>query len=243
MIWPDLSTRSEAAELMDDRSIGGAELADALSQLRVINYLLGGNQPTIEGVERLWRAAGQPIALHIVDIGAGSGEVSQQLLAWADRRRVKLKITLSDIHPDTCAVAAAYHKSEPRITVQQGDVFELAAESCDIVTASLFTHHFPTAQLPELFSAMARAARLGIVINDLHRHRLAWLLIALATRLFSGNRMMRPDAPLSVRRGFRRTELERLRSVPELARLRCRWRPFFRYLVIIPHVSSVHSAR
>jgi 2-polyprenyl-3-methyl-5-hydroxy-6-metoxy-1,4-benzoquinol methylase len=233
MRWPDLRTRSEAAELMDDLAIGGAELSEALGQLRLINYVLSGGQPTVEGVDRLWKAAGRPLALHILDIGAGSGEVSRHLFAWAERRHVQLRITLSDIHPETCAVAAAYHQHEPRITVQQGDAFALAPEAYDMVTASLFTHHFSRAQLPTLLTGMVRAARFGVVINDLHRHWLAWLSIALATRLLSRNRMIRHDAPLSVQRGFRRAELERLREIPELARLRCSWRPFFRYLVLI----------
>jgi SAM-dependent methyltransferase len=232
-MWPDLRERSTADELMDDRSIGGRELAEALAQLRLINSVLGGAEPTLEGVQRLWRAAGRPPQLHILDIGAGSGEVARRLCAWADQCGIELRITLIDIHPDTCAVAAAFHQAEPRITVQQGDAFALATNSCDIVTAALFTHHFPTTVLPELVQAMARAARIGVVINDLQRHWLAWAAIALATRLLSRNRMIRHDAPLSVQRGFRRGELEALRRFPALAKLTCHWRPWFRYLVVV----------
>jgi 2-polyprenyl-3-methyl-5-hydroxy-6-metoxy-1,4-benzoquinol methylase len=232
-MWPDLRERSSADELMDDRSIGGQELAEALAQLRLINQVLGGGGPTIEGVVQLWRKAGRPRTLDLIDIGAGSGEVARRLCAWADQRGIDLHITLIDIHPDTCAVAAAFHQHEPRITVRQGDAFALEANGCDIVTASLFTHHFPADLLPPLVSAMARAARIGVVINDLQRHRFAWLAISLATRLLSRNRMIRHDAPLSVRRGFHRSELEALRNTPGLESLRCRWRPWFRYLVTV----------
>lgn len=219
---------------MDDLSVGGDDLVGALRQLRVINRLLGAAGPTVEGVEALWRAAGRPAALSIVDVGAGSGDLNRPLLAWAERRRVELGITLVDIQPETCNEAAAYFAAEPRVRVWCGDVFDLEADSADIVTAALFTHHVPAAQLPALYRAMLRAARLGIVVNDLHRHVVAWAFIAAATQILSRNRMIRHDAPLSVRRGFRAGDLEALQMCPDLAGLRFAWRPLFRYLVIVP---------
>jgi hypothetical protein len=58
------------------------------------------------------------------------------------------------------------------------------------------------------------------------------------TRLFSRNRLIRHDAPLSVQRGFRPADFERLRDLPDLRGLRYRWRPLFRYLVIVPPLTS-----
>jgi len=229
---PDLRERSADAELMDDRSIAGAELDRALQELRIINRLLGSAGPTIEGVAGIWRAAGCPRRLHILDVGAGSGDVNRALLRWADRRHIDMRITLVDMHPQTCKTAAAYYDGEARIQVICADLLRLALRPADIVTASLFTHHFSTAQLPAVYRAMLHCARLGIVVNDLHRHWLAWLAIRLATRLFSHNRMIRHDAPLSVRRGFRSAELRALQCEPALANLQIAWRPWFRYLVI-----------
>lgn len=231
---PDLSGRAEALELMDDRSIAGHELTEALYQLRWINRLLGGAFPTLEGVARLWRQAGRPDQLSILDIGAGSGDVNRLLLRWATRRKIDLQVTLIDIHPETCAVAAAYYRNEPRVQVAQADVMHLPTRGVDIVTASLFVHHFPSRQLPAILRSMTRVARLGVVINDLHRSLVAWASIWFLTRLFSRNRMIRNDGPLSVRRGFRSADFEQLRRKPELRELRYAWRPLFRYLVIVP---------
>lgn len=230
----DLSERSTAPELMDDLRIGGSELARALQQLRLINWLLGGAWLTLEGVARLWRQAGQPRQLEIVDVGAGSGDASRLLLRWATLRRITMKITLIDIHPETCVVAEAYYQDEPRVRVEQGDVFLLPPRCTDIVTASLFAHHFPDEQLPALFRTMAEAAQIGLVVNDLHRHTAAWASIWLLTHLFSRNRMIRHDASLSVRRGFRAADFERLRGEYGLGELHYIWRPMFRYLVTVP---------
>jgi 2-polyprenyl-3-methyl-5-hydroxy-6-metoxy-1,4-benzoquinol methylase len=230
---PDLTIRSEAPELMDDLSIGGAELVETLAQLRRINRLLGAAWPTLEGVTRLWSQAGRPRQLSILDTGAGSGELNCCLLRWADRSGLRMRITLLDIHPDTCQVAANYYQNDPRVQVIQGDICRLGLNQVDIVTASLFLHHFPAGRLPLILSSMLRVARLGVVINDLHRHKLAWVFIKIATHLFSQNRLIRHDAPLSVRRGFRAADLEALKKALEPDRLSYRWRPFFRYLMII----------
>jgi SAM-dependent methyltransferase len=224
--------RSEQPERMDDRAIVGPELTEALRQLRQINRLLVAWLPTVEGVDRLWRAAGRPRALTVLDVGAGSGDISGHLLRWARLRGVALRLVLSDIHPSTCERAAAYHRDAPGVSVLCADVLRLPLKA-DIVTASLFLHHFPTAELPAVVGAMARAARAGVVVNDLQRSVWAWLGIWLATRLFSRNPMIRSDAPLSVRRGFRAAELRALRGAPGLGRLRWWWRPLFRYLMVL----------
>jgi SAM-dependent methyltransferase len=233
--WPDLRERSAAEELMDDRSIGGAELEGALRELRVINRVLASARPTVEGVERLWRAAGCPRRLSLLDVGAGSGDGCRALLRWAERRGVALAITLVDIHPETCAEAARFFQGEPRVSVRQGDLFDLPPGSADIVTAVFLLHHFPDALLGRALEALARAARIGVVVNDLHRSRVAWAAIRLATAALSRNRMIRHDAPLSVARGFRAADLRRLRALPGLERLWFAWRPMYRWLVVIPH--------
>ncbi|MFZ5816417.1 MAG: methyltransferase domain-containing protein [Bacillota bacterium] len=229
-----LESRAEEPERMDDRSIGGRELEEALLQLGLINRLLGAAWVTLEGVVRLWRGAGRPARLHLLDVGAGAGDLNRLLLRWGRLRGVDLRVTLLDIHPETCAHAARRYRDEPRVQVEQGDLFHLPPGRADIVTASLVLHHLATPELPSALLSLRRAARLGVVVNDLHRHPLAAGLIGIATRLLSRNPMIRHDAPLSVRRGFRAAELEALRSTPGLEGLRWRWRPFFRYLITLP---------
>ncbi|MFZ5828232.1 MAG: SAM-dependent methyltransferase [Bacillota bacterium] len=230
----DYHDRAAEPERMDDRSIGGPELEEALHQLSWINRLLGAAWVTLEGVVELWRRAGRPRRLHLLDVGAGAGDINRVLLRWARRAGVDLRITLVDIHPETCRHAARQFRDEERVTVEQGDLFALDAHRADIVTASLVLHHVPTDELESALLSLRRAARLGVVVNDLHRHPVAEGFIAAATRLLSRNPMIRHDAPLSVRRGFRAAELEALRERPGLAGLRCRWRPLFRYLVTLP---------
>lgn len=228
-----LQVRLESPERMDDLSIGGAELRGALVQLAWINRVLGAARITREGVMRLWRAAGRPRRLHVLDVGAGGGDINWALLRWARREGVSLSLTLLDRHPETCAFAAERFRREPRVRVVQGDLQALPAQSADIVTASLVLHHLPSLQVPWTLLHWQQAARIGVVVNDLQRHPAALASIRLATRLLSRNPMIRHDAPLSVQRGFRAAELADLRGYPGLEGLRYRSRPFFRYLITL----------
>jgi 2-polyprenyl-3-methyl-5-hydroxy-6-metoxy-1,4-benzoquinol methylase len=233
MDWPDLRQRSTAPERMDDFANGGRELAKALGQLRLINRLLGAAWPTLYGVRRLWRQAGRPRRLHLIDVGAASGDPNRLLLRWAKIAGVDLRITLLELNPETCAHAQAYWAAEPRVSVQQGDLFALAPQSADILTAAMVLHHFETPRVADALRVLRRAARLGVVVNDLHRHPVAWWFIWGATALLSRNPMIRHDAPLSVARGFARADLVQLQRLEGLGDLRCRWAPLFRWLLLL----------
>lgn len=229
-----LEERSVEPELMDDFSTGGAELQEALVHLRLLNRIFGAASPTVYGVRKLWKQAGKPDRLAILDIGAGSGDANARLLKWAENAGIDLRLTLVDRTVEACREAREYYRNEPRVRVEQGDLFKLAAGDADIVTGTQFVHHFTEAQLPEVVAAMLKLSRLGVVINDIHRHWLPWWSVWLTTRIISNNRYILHDGPLSVAKGFRAQDWIRLRGqLGTAADLQYAWRPLFRYAVVI----------
>ncbi|QHW29777.1 methyltransferase domain-containing protein [Paenibacillus rhizovicinus] len=236
-----LRERSSLPELMDDLTQGGEELREALRHLRRLNRLFAAAAPTLYGVNRLWVRAGKPRRLSMLDIGAGSGDVNAALLRWADAQGIELTVTLVDRTQEACAEAAALFANEPRISVICRDLSELDEQGADIVTGSQFLHHFESAELPDAASAMLRASRMGIVIQDIHRHWLAWAAVWLAARLVSGNRYIRNDGPLSVAKGFRKEDWMRLNEALGIPGMTCNWRPLFRYVVTIPVKTGVSA--
>jgi 2-polyprenyl-3-methyl-5-hydroxy-6-metoxy-1,4-benzoquinol methylase len=235
---PDLRARATGLERMDDLAIGGAELEGALQELRAINRLLGAAWPTLVAVRRLWREAGRPKRLSLLDVGAASGDPNRLLLRWADRAGLDLQITLLELNPETCAHARAFWADEPRVRIEQGDLFALPPNRADLVTAAMLLHHLPTPDLGPALRRLRRAARIGVVVNDLHRHPLAWHVIRWATALLSQNPMIRHDAPLSVARGFVAADLRALQAEADLGALRFYWAPLFRWLLILPGTGS-----
>ncbi|WP_405156786.1 SAM-dependent methyltransferase [Paenibacillus sp. FSL K6-0108] len=229
-----LSVRAREDELMDDFSMGGEELSEALKHLRWLNKIFAAPAPTRAGVEKLWKAMGSPATLTLLDVGAGSGDVNQKLLRWADRKGVKLEITLVDLTEEACEEARNLFRNEPRIIVRRADVRELPDASADIVTGSQFVHHFEGKQLVEMVSHMLRASKYGVVINDIHRHPVSYAVVWITTRIISRNRYIRHDGPLSVAKGFTGRDWQDLKQQLNHDTLTYEWKPLFRYSVVIP---------
>jgi len=220
-------------EHMDDFSEGGAELEEALRHLRRLNRIFGAASPILYGIKHIWKQAGRPNRLTVLDVGSGSGDINRRILKWAKRRGVELQVVLSDVTEEAQAEAERLFGDGNRVTFVKQNGFDLLRDSADIVTASQFIHHFDAEDLVRLMRRFAEAARHGVVVGDIHRHWLAWGAVWLVTRLISANRYIRHDGPLSVAKGFRRRELRSLARQLDGAAAAIRWRPLFRYAFII----------
>lgn len=228
--------RAVEHEMMDDFSTGGLELREALQHLRRLNRIFGAASSTLYGVQRLWVEAGKPSRFSMLDIGAGSGDVNRRILRWADRKQIDLTITLADITEEACEEARQLFHNEPRIQVRRCDLFDLPDNSVDAITATQFIHHFAADELPRVMNQMLKASRLGIVVNDIHRHWVPWAAVWLTARVISKNRYIVHDGPLSVAKGFRSEDWDKLRqalNVSHKSHMVSAWRPLFRYVVVI----------
>ena len=79
---------------------------------------------------------------------------------------------------------------------------------------------------------MHENARLGFVVNDLHRHWLAYHSISILTRFFSRSHLVRHDARLSVAKGFSKQELQSIFRIPDGKKVTIDWRWAFRWQMI-----------
>jgi hypothetical protein len=82
---------------------------------------------------------------------------------------------------------------------------------------------------------MKQNSRVGFFINDLHRNFFAYYSIKFLTGIFSKSYLVKNDAPLSVVRGFSRSELKNLcnKAIAEKATVSWKWA--FRYIVMYKH--------
>jgi len=169
--------------------------------------------------------------LFIIDVGAGGADLPLALLRWAARRKREVRVIVLDRDDAACTAAAETFARHPHVFVVRGDALALplAERSVDVAHAALLLHHFDDDGVVRAARELRRVARRGALANDLHRHWFAWWAIRVLTAAFARSPLIRHDAPLSVRRGFRRHELARLLSAsswtPEI-----RWRWAFRYL-------------
>jgi 2-polyprenyl-3-methyl-5-hydroxy-6-metoxy-1,4-benzoquinol methylase len=228
------SQRSSELEIMDDLDCAGPVLEQTLRELKTINRLLGGNHVTTLGLAQLIRDNPQS-NYEITDIGCGGGDMIRVMSDWAKVQGIPAKFTGIDANGNIIEFAKVRQSDLPSIKWRVQNVFEpeFAAEKTDLVTCTLFTHHFTDGELVLLLKAMKEKARLGIVINDLHRHRLAYYSIKWLTTLFSRSSMVKNDAPLSVLRSFSKADWERILDGAGIERYRIRWFWAFRWQVIV----------
>lgn len=231
---PDLSTRSNEIEIMDDLNASGEIIDVTLKELETINLLLGGNYVTINGIARLLKNSQASHAeLAIADVGCGSGDMLRLIRRWLDRQKIKGRLIGIDANPNIVAYAN-HHNHSSNISFHTIDIFseEFRRQEFDIVTGTLFFHHFSDEQLVDFFSSLKKQVRIGFVINDIHRHWFAYYSIKWLTRLFSKSSMVIHDAPLSVARAFRKNELETILKRAGINKYTLRWMWAFRWQVV-----------
>lgn len=222
--------RSDELELMDDLSIQGDELEQTLEEIERINRALGGYAPSIEGLEALLPPGIERV--RVLDVGTGSAELPRRMVEWGRARGIEIRVKAIDLAKTTVARARRLSHSHPEIDVALENLFDVAGEF-DVVHGALVLHHFPARSTADAIGKMFSLAKIGVVVNDLHRHFVAWASIKVITRLFAKSRLVQNDGPLSVRRGFTRADLEAICRqagvpAPELA-----WRPMFRWRMLI----------
>lgn len=246
---PHYASRARLDEMMDDFTIVDARLHHALDQLRHVNRLLGGYRATMAVLAPfLRRHAGRTVRL--LDVGTGVADFPEYVVGWAARRGLDVRVEGLDANAETVAYAAAVldRRLAPplraRVSMAKGDALALpyADGAFDAAMCSLFLHHFDDAAAVRVLREMDRVSRYGVVVNDLHRHPLAYRSIQAIVSLLPVSPMFRHDGPVSVLRAFRRSELEALAREAGLGRAEVRWCWAFRWVVSTLRAGAPHAA-
>ncbi|MEL6626169.1 MAG: methyltransferase domain-containing protein [Bacteroidota bacterium] len=228
-----LENRSTQAEIMDDLSCEGEVVSQTLRELNTINRFLGGNHLSIQGLEELTKGKENQI-FTVADLGCGGGDILIKMAKWARKKGINMQFVGVDANPYITDYAQARCKDYPEISFQTLNVFESAftKQQFDIIHSSLFTHHFDDQALTQLVAQFGRQARVGWIINDLHRHWLAYYSIMVLTRIFSRSKMVQFDSVVSVARGFKRKDWVQLFHQLQLNPTSIRWKWAFRWKIV-----------
>jgi ubiquinone/menaquinone biosynthesis C-methylase UbiE len=237
---PNLSFRSNEKELIDDLELDNDALRQNLEELALINKYLGGNQVTVSGLSKL---VASPLSLRrgvggevkIADLGCGGGDMLMVMANWAKKKGVNAQFIGIDANDFMIDFGTKRTANYPNISYLHQDIFsdEFKEKSFDIVTMTLFCHHFSDENLVTLLQQLRKQTRIGIVINDIHRHWFAYHSIAWITKLFLKSYLVKNDAKLSVWRAFVREDLEKIIQKSGFIKYSIRWKWAFRWEVIL----------
>jgi 2-polyprenyl-3-methyl-5-hydroxy-6-metoxy-1,4-benzoquinol methylase len=236
---PDLTSRSAQIEIMDDLEASGKIIDVTLSELETINLLLGGNYVTINGINKLLNGK-QLSHVSVADVGCGSGDILKLMRKYFNRKRISATLTGIDANPNIVAYARANTLAADNIQYEAVNIFspEFKTRKFDILTGTLFFHHFSNEELIDFFRNLKSQLTIGFVINDIHRHWFAYHSIKVLTRIFSKSTMVKHDAPVSVMRAFRKNELQEILRQAGIQHYSLRWMWAFRWQVVIDLTKS-----
>ncbi len=231
------SQRSGAIEIMDDLDCKGEVVDQTLRELEFINRTLGGNQITVSGINSLIKKRSSS-SLEIVDLGCGGGDMLVLLAKEFAKKNREARFLGIDANPNIIDYAKSNTQNFSNIQFEAANILspEFQTKTFDVAIATLFFHHFTDQQLIDIITKLYKQSRIGIVINDLHRHPLAYYSIKWLTTLFSKSSMVKFDAPLSVLRGFSKQEMKEILDRAGIKNYTLQWRWAFRWKVVINKV-------
>ena len=202
-----LSRRSDGRERLDELGSDPQALAANLRDLVRMNRLPGGAAASISAIERLARGRRR---LSVLDVGTGAGDLPRAFALHARRGGGRWTVVALDRRADVLQLARMAGGRD--VTLVHGDAIalEVADRSVDVAHASLLLHHLEPDDAIRALREMRRVSRLGVVINDLRRGVLPFVMAAPLIVGLSRSEMTRHDGLLSLRRAYTLPELDEM---------------------------------
>ena len=200
--------RSYELEHIDTGNYTAAEYEGCIGELQLVNRWMG-DAHTLKGTLLREVANAQLKKFSVLDVGAGSGELLRVAASWARETGRTLRAVGLELNERSASAILEESRGFPEITSVRGNALSLpfADADFDYVICSLFTHHFVEEQVVQILREMSRVARRRIIVIDLHRHPVAYLLYTTLGKIVLKNRLLRHDGALSILKSFKAEEL------------------------------------
>lgn len=172
------------------------EYDDCLLKLDRVGALLGGDLAS-------WKALDGERPKSILDVGCGGGYFTYKMAC----RYPDAEVVGIDLSEEAIRHAKKRHQ-RPNLSFHHRSTF--SDLNPDIVIATLVAHHMTDDELILFLKQAVKAAKKRVVINDLQRSYLAYILFSLTAPWLFRNRLITQDGLLSIRRSFKKEDWLRL---------------------------------
>jgi hypothetical protein len=200
-------------EIIDGpRPVPFADLACCMTDLARVNGLFFGRMVTMIHVKQMLSALPADRVVTVLDVGTGAADIPRRVVRWARRAGRRIRVFALDRDPATLQIATQAARDYPEITFLQGDALSLPIRpgAVDLTISAMTLHHLEPDAAVRYLAEMDGAARVGFVVNDLVRTRLAHAVVWLITRFVTRSAIARHDGPLSVLRAYTPGEVTEL---------------------------------
>lgn len=197
-------------------------LREDLRVLEQINRRLGGHRIPLRYLPEF-----RPRT--VLDLATGGGDVPRAIA-----RQFDVTITAVDGNPDILQIARDRSTGFNNIRFEQHDLLALPYPpgSFDVVLCALTLHHFVEADAVAILRRVHDIARVGFIVNDLRRNRVAIALAKFMARTVITNPIARFDAPASCERAFTIAELRAMATRAGMKHFTVRRHPVFRMALV-----------
>jgi ubiquinone/menaquinone biosynthesis C-methylase UbiE len=202
-----------ALEIIDGPNpVPFAEMACCMTDISRVNALFGGRMVTMIHVKRLLATLPADRPVTVLDVGTGAGDIPREVVRWARRHGRRIRVFALDRDAATLQIAAQIVRDYPEITFLRGDALALPIRSgsVDLAISAMTLHHLEPDAGVRYLAEMDAVARVGVVVNDLVRSRIAHAVVWLITRFITRSAISRHDGPMSVRRSYTPDEVSNL---------------------------------
>lgn len=192
---------------MDDPDLDRDRHLQALEGLARINRI------SLAGA-RVWREVADlgpecPGGIRVLDVACGGGDVLIDVARRA--RRAGAMVALHGCDVSRVAIHRARSARPPDASLEffQSDVLEDGIPGgYHLVTSSLFLHHLSRVDAVAFLRRAAAAAERAVLMQDLRRTRLGYLMAWIGVRILTRSHVARVDGPRSVEGAFTLREME-----------------------------------
>lgn len=230
-----LARAAGVLEIIDGPPVPFKDMACCMKDISRVNALFGGRMVTMIHVKRLLGALPADRLITVLDVGTGAGDIPRELVRWARRQGRRIRIFALDRDAATLQIAAQVVREYPEIRFVRGDALSLPirAGAVDLTISAMTLHHLEPDAGVRYLAEMDRAARVGFVVNDLVRSRVAHWVVWLITRFITRSAISRHDGPLSVKRSYTPVEVSGLCERAGLVGVEVvHYWPYFRFCAV-----------
>lgn len=229
--------RSNEEEIMDDLDMSGKVLEEALDALNQINWWLGGNEVLKVGIKKIIQQTPslKNKTIRIADVGCGGGDGLRSIAKWAKKNNINVELIGIDANQFTIDYARQHSLDFKNIQYKKEDILakDFNYKNYDIVVFALFLHHFTDEEQLQFVQKCWRDDVQVVLINDLHRHWLAYVLFQLVCFVFRASQMVQYDGSLSIKKSFKRADFQQLIKKSKASNASVQWKWAFRWQAII----------
>ncbi len=191
-------------ELLDDPAAEPGAVRLSLRNIARSNRWFGGAAAVHHGLERLLHGVPRNRPLTLLDLGTGAGDLPLRAVRWAHRRGYQLRPVGLELSRTAAALAG---RAGVPCTVACAGAPPVREKSVDFVLVSQVAHHLTDDSAVRLLRTCDALARIGVVVADLRRGRLAIIAFRVGARALRFDPITVADGITSLRRGYTPREL------------------------------------